>query len=427
MSSLFTVSDVECLDLARSSLGISTGIGYLDHMLDQFNSHAQVGVAISITANGNDASCDADNHNRHAYFSQQDLQATVGTALGTQLKPLLANVPNGAKSRFCCPLDEALVECVVVKSDGNGSLHEFTLAPYGIYPKGTGRSKIGEMQTQHIETLMGNLATNSGLTISLNRIRGDNGHHVCESAFKALSRALRNLLDGTNTNTESAVMNELWGAGSSESYTQSIQLQRSGKIERKTKETSILVELYLDGGAKGISVETGLSTLNEFWTLLATEANMSLIIQCSGDLWVDDHHTTEDVAIAVGQVLNMALGTKAGLNRMWCAKGTYGDAVVEVTMDLSNRPCLTHNLTFADSGEEYVGGALTVEMMDHALESLVMNGHMTVHIVEEEVGKSVKETAFAAAVAFGKALRYCSAVDPRRAGKTASSKGTLSV
>jgi imidazoleglycerol-phosphate dehydratase len=96
-------------------------------------------------------------------------------------------------------------------------------------------------------------------------------------------------------------------------------------------------------------------------------------------------------------------------------------------MDLSNRPCLTHNLTFADSGEEYVGGALTVEMMDHALESLVMNGHMTVHIVEEEMGKSVKETAFAAAAAFGKALRYCSAVDPRRAGKTASSKGTLSV
>jgi imidazoleglycerol-phosphate dehydratase len=283
------------------------------------------------------------------------------------------------------------------------------------------------MQTQYIETLMGNLATNSGLTISLNKIRGDNGHHVCESAFKALSRALRNLLDGTNTNTESAVMNELWGVGSSESYSQSIQLQRSGKIERKTKETSILVELYLDGGAKGISVETGLPTLNEFWTLLATEANISLIIQCSGDLWVDDHHTTEDVAIAVGQVLNKALGTKAGLNRMWCAKGTYGDADVEVTMDLSNRPCLTHNLTFADSGEEYVGGALTVEMMDHALESLVMNGHMTVHIVEEEMGKSVKETAFAAAAAFGKALRYCSAVDPRRAGKTASSKGTLSV
>lgn len=96
-------------------------------------------------------------------------------------------------------------------------------------------------------------------------------------------------------------------------------------------------------------------------------------------------------------------------------------------MDLSNRPCLTHNLTLADSNEEYVGDALTVEMMDHALESLVMNGHMTVHVVELKRGKTVKETAFATAVAFGRALRFCSAVDPRRAGKTASSKGTLSI
>lgn len=97
-------------------------------------------------------------------------------------------------------------------------------------------------------------------------------------------------------------------------------------------------------------------------------------------------------------------------------------------MDLSNRPCWTHNLTLADSGEEYVGDdALTVEMLAHLLESLVMNGHMTVHAVEIKTGRSVKETAMATAIAFGRALKFCSAVDPRRAGKTASSKGTLSV
>ena len=96
-------------------------------------------------------------------------------------------------------------------------------------------------------------------------------------------------------------------------------------------------------------------------------------------------------------------------------------------MDLSNRPCMTHNLTFADCGEEYVGDALTVEMMDHVLDSLVMNGHMTVHVVEQRAGKTVKETVMATAVAFGRALKFCAAVDPRRAGKTASSKGTLSV
>jgi len=325
MSFSFAVSNVECLDLSKSSFGISTGVGFLDHMLDQFNSHAQVGVAISVSPEG-DESCNVDDHNRHASYSQEALQASVGAALGTQLQSLLTNVPDGATSRFCCPLDEALVECIITK--GTGSLSEFTLTPYGIYPRSTGRSKIGQMETKYIETFMRNLAENAGLGVKLLKIRGDNGHHICESAFKALSRALRNLLDGTNTNTDTAAMQELWGA-QSDSYAQSLHLQRSGKIERKTKETSILVEVTLDGGAKGVSVETGLSTLNEFWTLLAKEANMSLTIQCSGDLWVDDHHTSEDVAIAVGQVLTKALGTKAGLNRMWCAEGQYGGEYIE--------------------------------------------------------------------------------------------------
>lgn len=96
-------------------------------------------------------------------------------------------------------------------------------------------------------------------------------------------------------------------------------------------------------------------------------------------------------------------------------------------MDLSNRPCLTHNLTLAASEEEYVGEGLSVEMMDHVLESLVMNGLMTVHVVERKAGGNVKERIMATAAAFGRALYFCSAVDPRRAGKTASSKGTLSV
>lgn len=96
-------------------------------------------------------------------------------------------------------------------------------------------------------------------------------------------------------------------------------------------------------------------------------------------------------------------------------------------MDLSNRPCLTQNLTLADCAEEYVGDSWTVEMFEHSLESLVMNGHMTVHVVELKAGKTVRETAMATATAFGRALHFCAAVDPRRAGKTASSKGTLSV
>jgi len=139
---------------------------------------------------------------------------------------------------------------------------------------------------------------------------------------------------------------------------------------------------------------------------------------------VDDHHTSEDVSIAIGKVLNTSLGTKAGLNRMWCAVATVGEANVEVTMDLSNRPCITHNLSLSSCGEEYVGD-MSIEMLDHALESLVMNAQMTVHIVEKSMGNNLPDLMIATAAAFGKCLRLCAAVDPRRAGKTASSKGTL--
>jgi imidazoleglycerol-phosphate dehydratase len=419
-ASPFTVSNVECIDLARSSHPISSGVGFLDHMMDQFNSHAQVGVAITV---GEESG--ADKHNRHAEMDQSILLPQCGAELGKHVKEVLKDVSVGAASRFCCPLDEALVECQLTKVAETGKLVAFSLAPYGIYPKSTGRTKIGCMVTKHVEGFMRGLAEESGLEISLQKVRGDNGHHIVESAFKALSRALRNLLDGTSTNEyESATFTALWGRDS-ESWKQSIALNREGKHDRNTKETSILVDLKLDGGVTGVSIETGIPALDEIFETLAEEAKMSLTIKCRGDLFVDDHHTSEDVSIALGQVLTTSFGTKAGLNRMWCAKAEYGAAEVEVTMDLSNRPCLTHNLTLTE--DEYVSGTLTTEMFDHVLDSLTVNARMTVHILELKKGATVEETALATAMAFGRSLQMCAAVDPRRAGKTASSKGTLSV
>ena len=128
----------------------------------------------------------------------------------------------------------------------------------------------------------------------------------------------------------------MWG-NNSLSYTSGIELNREGKLERSTKETSILVHVLLNGGSGNtaseegegegggnVKVHTGISTVDQFISILATEACMSLEVKCNGDLYVDDHHTSEDVSIALGQVLNVALGTKAGLNRMWCASGKYG-------------------------------------------------------------------------------------------------------
>lgn len=151
-------------------------------------------------------------------------------------------------------------------------------------------------------------------------------------------------------------------------------------------------------------------------------------------LFTKQHHTAEDVSIAIGQCLSQALGTKAGLNRMWVSEAQGEKAKVEVTMDLSNRPCLRHNLNGSLGIQEYVDTdatssdcPLSCEMMEHVMDSLVMNGRMTVHIVEKEAGATLQDTVMCTAKAFGKALRMCAMVDKRRAGQTASSKGTLSV
>ncbi len=364
MTNIITLTNVACLDAAKSSHPISTGIGFFDHMIDQLNSHAQIGVSVTVHASRcgdednaiittgcmNDvAQSTYDVVNRYAAEDQSEIMGMVGTALGEKLKRL--NYPtttvggcNERTSRFCCPLDEALVECTLTKQLSHttegviGRLVHFTLPPYGKYPAKKGRCKIGSMQTQHVETFFANLAQASGINISLVKVRGDNGHHVVESAFKAFARALRNLIDGTDTNNyASTEYKHMWGF-ESQSYSSSLELCREGKLERSTKETSILVRILFDGLAQGpedsIVVKTGISTIDQFVSILAQEAKMSVEVKCKGDLYVDDHHTSEDVSIALGQVLNSALGTKAGLNRMWCAVGHFGGMLHRAISDL---------------------------------------------------------------------------------------------
>ncbi len=426
MSSPFQIQNLVVVNEAKAGVPIHSGIGYFDHMLDQFNSHAQVGVGLEVIfSKDDDDDDDVTDRNRLANNNQVDLCGAVGKKLGEAMQKLFQLEPSSA-SRFCCPLDEALVECSISPSSSDvGSLVEFTLPPYGIYPKGKGRSKIGQLETFAIESFWKAVAESAKLDVRFCKIRGDNGHHIVESSFKAFSRALRNYLD--------QVCPSLWERNSANDQA-SVALERQAKVERSTKETSISVHLLMNGKSEDTTVDTGIPVLDEFYTLLAREAQITLKIKCKGDLWVDDHHTAEDVSIAVGQCLDQALGTKAGLNRMWLAEAQIGKAKVEVTMDLSNRPYLGHNLHDSLGQQEYVdneGGdassPLSCEMLDHVLDSLVTNGRMTVHVVEKEAGSTLKDTVMCTAKAFGQALRVCAMVDERRAGQTASSKGTLSV
>ena len=437
-ASPFSIRNLVVVNEAKAGVPILTGVGYLDHMLDQLNSHAQVGVGLSVLFQQDEIEDDRNRLAKNPNCKQSDLFQAVGSSVGTALKGLCSERQQQCpeESRFCCPLDEALVECALSTSsegEGNGKLVEYALSPYGLYPANKGRQMIGQLETAALIEFWTALAESSGLNIRLVKHRGDNGHHIVESSFKAFSRALRNYLD----------VPTLWDDDSNNNQA-SVDLVREGKVERQTKETSISVRLLLNGSSDETKIDTGIPSLDEFFTLLAQEAKMTLQISCQGDLWVDDHHTAEDVSIAVGQCLTQALGTKAGLNRMWVADASLGGSSVEVTMDLSNRPCMGHNLDSTLEQAEYVDpndgtngndmkSRLSCEMFVHVLDSLVMNGRMTVHIVDRSASNNgskvakVADTVKCTAMAFGRALKVCAMVDCRRAGQTASSKGTLSV
>merc|ERR1719199_2452413 len=105
-------------------------------------------------------------------------------------------------------------------------------------------------------------------------------------------------------------------------------------------------------------------------------------VNCSGDLWIDEHHSAEDIAITIGKALAVALGDKGGVVRMSWAESTCNDARVLCVMDLSNRPCLCSDLRLDARDEEMVGD-LPVEMIVHVFESLVTSALMSVHFVQE--------------------------------------------
>eukprot|EP00523_Entomoneis_sp_CCMP467_P000304 CAMPEP_0168744804 /NCGR_PEP_ID=MMETSP0724-20121128/14282_1 /TAXON_ID=265536 /ORGANISM="Amphiprora sp., Strain CCMP467" /LENGTH=487 /DNA_ID=CAMNT_0008792479 /DNA_START=9 /DNA_END=1472 /DNA_ORIENTATION=- len=452
----------EITDLVKPTKPILTGVGFLDHMLDQLNSHAQIGVSLSITETGDETTTTttapsaeiALHHNRNrlaADRSQAQIFAQVATTLGTQLHGIMEekNVLPGASSFFGCPLDEALVlvtleRCCNDDSPQAGELTHYNLQPYGHFPP-QGRTHLGQMELQPLQdSFWQNVARHAQLKIAFYKIRGENAHHIVEAAFKAFSRSLRNLIDGINTTASGdddshSKMAQLYGP-SSANVQASVALERRSAVSRKTRETNIDTTLLLDNGTAGTQVSMGLKGMDDFWTLVSQEARVSLQVSCHGDLWIDEHHTSEDVAIALGQVWNQALGTKAGLNRMWCWTVTQGTAHVRVILDLSNRPMLTHNLPLRQHGKEHLED-VPVEMLEHVLDSFVVNARMTLHVVVQDsqnysdsdgadgaTGNATLEDAWKGmAIALGRAMRYAILVDQRRAGATASSKGTLSV
>jgi len=194
---------------------------------------------------------------------------------------------------------------------------------------------------------------------------------------------------------------------------------RRATVDRQTAETRIHVELAIDG--TGIAeVSTGIGFYDHMLTAFARHGRFDLKVDADGDLHIDEHHTMEDVALAVGQALDAALGDRAGIVRMGDALVPLDEALIQVAVDISGRPFAALSFDFVG---ERVGEAPT-EMIPHVLSSFATAAKLTLH-VRQLAGANDHHIAEAAMKALGRALDAATRLDDRIAGQVPSTKETL--
>ena len=199
-------------------------------------------------------------------------------------------------------------------------------------------------------------------------------------------------------------------------------MSRTARIERKTSESDVVVELDLDGtGATEIS--TGVPFYDHMLTALGKHSLMNLSIAATGDVEIDSHHTVEDVAICIGDAIKEALGDKAGIARFGSALVPLDEALAEAVVDVSGRPYLVH--TGEPAGQEYhlLGGHVTGSLTRHVFESIAHHAGICLHI-RVLAGRDPHHIVEAQFKALARALRAAVALDPRVDG-VPSTKGSL--
>jgi imidazoleglycerol-phosphate dehydratase len=194
---------------------------------------------------------------------------------------------------------------------------------------------------------------------------------------------------------------------------------RAAKISRKTKETEIDVSVDLDGtGAAKIS--TGIGFFDHMLEQLARHSLIDIAISAKGDLHIDQHHTVEDVGIALGQAVRQALGDRAGIARYADALLPMDETLTRVAIDVSGRPFLVFRTEFPRQKI----GEFDTELVREFFQAFAMNAGITLH-VETLYGANahhISETCFKG---LARALRLAVALDPRQKGAIPSTKGTL--
>jgi imidazoleglycerol-phosphate dehydratase len=194
---------------------------------------------------------------------------------------------------------------------------------------------------------------------------------------------------------------------------------RSATIERKTKETQIELTLTVDGSGR-YDIQTGVPFLNHMLELFTRHGFFDLTIRATGDVEVDDHHTVEDVGLALGKALRDALGAKEGIRRFGETTVPLDEALVQVVVDLSGRPFLAYDLKTRQTRI----GSFDVELVHDFLLALANEAGMNLH-VRMLAGRNPHHIIEAAFKAMARALDAATQRDARVRG-VLSTKGTLS-
>ena len=194
---------------------------------------------------------------------------------------------------------------------------------------------------------------------------------------------------------------------------------RTANSQRNTNETQIAVAVNLDGTGRA-KLNTSVPFLDHMLDQIARHGLIDLEITAQGDTHIDDHHTVEDIGIALGQALRQAWGDKVGICRYGHAFVPLDESLSRVVLDLSGRAGLFFDVDFSRSRI----GNFAVDLVEEFFHGLVNHAMITVHI-DNLRGTNAHHQAETVFKAFGRALRMAIDFDPRRAGQMPSTKGTL--
>lgn len=194
--------------------------------------------------------------------------------------------------------------------------------------------------------------------------------------------------------------------------------ERKSSISRETSETSINLSFGVDGSGK-TDLQTGVPFLTHMLDLFTKHGKFDLAIAANGDTEVDDHHTTEDIGICLGEALKQALGTKEGIKRYGNAFVPMDDALAQVVVDLSNRPHLEYRVELPSNRV----GTFDTELVHEFLWKLAIEARMNLHVIVH-YGHNTHHIIEAVFKALGRALDEATLIDPRVKG-VPSTKGML--